>query len=297
VVGFRTWREEILAVSGGFSSYFVAPEPPIPPLQIRPISLGKALKRMAVGGVILPVRFRRAFTLIELLVVIAIIAILASLLLPALSKAKMRGKQVQCLNNLKQLGLGVKMYVDDNHDTFPGIASRHYGFHVEDWIYWRTDTNQYPSFEKSPILTVLPAGRPSLRCPMDLNDDDRLDSTEFSDGYGPYLFSYSFNGWGLDRDGVNGGMASVIDTSGGTAKAVLFKENAVRNPSGKIMLVEEPGSRSENGALINDGRWEPYHDPLSTRHEGKANVTFADGHATLVSADFSSDTNNSAALY
>jgi prepilin-type processing-associated H-X9-DG protein len=132
---------------------------------------------------------------------------------------------------------------------------------------------------------------------MDLSDDDRLDSTQFPDGYGPYLFSYSFNGWGLDSDGVNGGMSSVIDTSSGTAKAFLFRESAVHNPSAKIMLVEEPGSRSENGALINDGRWEPSNDPLSTRHEGKANVTFADDHATLVAADFSSDTNNSSPGY
>ncbi|HEV2693487.1 MAG TPA: prepilin-type N-terminal cleavage/methylation domain-containing protein [Verrucomicrobiae bacterium] len=62
---------------------------------------------------------RRAFTLIELLVVIAIIAILAAMLLPALGNAKESGKRIACTNNLRQLGLSMQMYVDDNHGVMP----------------------------------------------------------------------------------------------------------------------------------------------------------------------------------
>ena len=260
---------------------------------------------------------RRGFTLLELLVVIAIIAILAALLLPALAGAKRRAAQATCINNQKQLGLGMQMYVNDNGSTFPGLASqKQYGFHPEDWIYWRTNA-ALPQYEQSPILTSVPGlQKPSLRCPLDTSDSDRLAQasaqTEITvNGVvivnGPYLFSYSFTGYGLDANGNNMGMSSVIDTSTGVTNKYLFKENGVHNPSNKIMLAEEPGSLSSwdnpgndsGDEVISDGRWVPTPmngiaaDVLTIRHGGKADVTFTDGHVEPVTPDFGGDPANS----
>ena len=78
------------------------------------------------------------FTLIELLVVIAVIAILAALLLPALAGAKRRGQRIACVSNLRQIGLGITMYVDDNQSTYPDRrdlkASLLEGYHP--WTSW-----------------------------------------------------------------------------------------------------------------------------------------------------------------
>lgn len=239
-----------------------------------------------------------AFTLMELLVVIAIIGILAAMLMPVLGAAKRRAAQAACINNLKQLGLGMRMYIDDNRDTFPGMASEHSGFQTEDWIYWRTNA-AYPQVQRSPIVLTLANTSTSLfRCPLDKDDTTRFTEGEIDPANGPYMYSYSLTSYIPGTD-ANGNKVAMGMSSNFANAPLPFKLAGVRNPSGKIMLAEEVtstgGGDNPTGApVIDDGRWMPQEsDCLTSRHDGKADVTFADFHVDIVTPDFGHDFNNS----
>ena len=220
---------------------------------------------------------RQGFTLIELLVVIAIIAILAGMLLPALSKARLKATGAACISNQKQMILGWNMYSSDNSERLVNFLQN------------KNSTGDIPwRYESAPVKAVIPAGTSAeKRIQLTIEEGYRQGALA---KYAPSPGIIHCPGDTRVKLKVGKGYTYVSLSGVGTLNGEtpeLFRQAALLTPSERFIWVEENDPRGENigswimsqGSPASDFKGASLVDSTAVFHGNASTFNFADGHA------------------
>lgn len=224
---------------------------------------------------------RGGFSLVELLVIVAIIAVLAGLLLPALSKAKGMAQRTGCLSNLRQLGLSWRLYSDENEgrlvESYPGNGQ------INPYA-WVLGNNTNASEAVSP--TMITRGKlfsfnnsmAIYRCPADRGVEIAGKTVEA-------LRSYSMNAYMGSRRRFSGDISKPVPTSATEYVPYYEKETDLQSPAQLWVMLDEDERTISDGYFTFDPRGKDYLNRLpaasAERHNFGFGLNFADGHAEI----------------
>lgn len=232
---------------------------------------------------------RNGFTLIELLVVIAIIAILASMLLPALASAKSKAQGIKCMNNHKQLVLAWKMYADDDNEEIPFAYAESSGNRPYAWVNGLLDFGSSPvnwdpneNLKKSVLWPYCGSAAEIWRCPADKSTVKVGGETK------PRVRSMSMNNWvGGNGDSPGNGYKGGWGTGADWRLYRKTTDMVDPGPTQTFVLLDEREDSINDGYFVTemdgypDARQTKIVDYPASYHNKAGGFSFADGHSEI----------------
>jgi prepilin-type N-terminal cleavage/methylation domain-containing protein/prepilin-type processing-associated H-X9-DG protein len=225
----------------------------------------------------------RGFTLVELLVVIGVIAILIAILLPALQKAKRAAQTVKCLSNMRQLGMGVQMYMNANRGAIPAASyGQYYADGVTERPYWN-GSHAFPTWRQLIYPFIVSnaqdlvgtngaptPGLPDLKfvyCPANVEGSKTFRDSGNGQGWRPSYYANAMNSAG----------SAIPPMDRADRPKAWMKPGQLRSASSVIILYEG----GQDGSPAGPSSPSPANNPPRYwfMHKNLANYAFADGHA------------------